>query len=266
MQFLLCNLHNANCAYNAIYAIHTMPIVYTMPFMQYTQCHLYIQCHLCNSHNANCAYNAIYAIHTMPIVHTMPLVLWDNAKYAYNAIYAIHTMPNVQTMPFLQHTQCQLCIQCHLCTQCHFYLVSNAKCAHNATCAAYLALDGCIFGIGWLHIWHWLIVNYCSIFAFVYLYLFCICICIDHHTSLHLYICTYLLGTGSHKEEVTLAWDQGHILYLFLHYLHRQIFIYIMSIDNVIDNEKLSKGGFLYICVSICLMFGETINVCSFKL
>ena len=102
----------------------------------------------------------------MPIVHTMPLVLWDNAKYAYNAIYAIHTMPNVQTMPFLQHTQCQLCIQCHLCTQCHFYLVSNAKCAHNATCVAYLALDGCIFGIGWLHIWHWLIVNYCSIYVY----------------------------------------------------------------------------------------------------
>ena len=104
------------------------------------------------------------------------------------------------------------------------------------------------------------------IFVFIlYLYLFCICICIDHHTSLHLYICTYLLGTGSHKEEETLAWDQGHILYLFLHYLHRQIFIYIMSIDNVIDNEKLSKGGFLYICVSICLIFGETIIVCSLQ-
>ena len=137
--------------------------MHAIPFMQSTQCQLCIQCHICNTHNANCAYNAIYAIHTMPIVHTMPLVLWDNTKYAYNAIYAIHTMPNVQTMPFLQHTQCQLCIQCHLCTQCHFYLVSNAKCAHNATCAAYLALDGCIFGIGWLHIWHWLIVNYCSI-------------------------------------------------------------------------------------------------------
>ena len=70
-----------------------MPFMHTMPFVQFTQCQLCIQCHLCNSHNANCAYNAVYATDTMLIVHTRPFDLLDNANYAYNAIYAIHTMP-----------------------------------------------------------------------------------------------------------------------------------------------------------------------------
>ena len=49
---------NANCAYNPIYVIHTMPIVHTLPFVQphscclSKQCHLCIQCHLCNPYNA----------------------------------------------------------------------------------------------------------------------------------------------------------------------------------------------------------------------
>ena len=54
VQCQLCNSHNANCAYNAVYATDTMLIVHTRPFDLLD--------------NANYAYNAIYAIHTMPFL------------------------------------------------------------------------------------------------------------------------------------------------------------------------------------------------------
>ena len=129
-----------------------------MPILQSTQCHL------CHPHNANCADNANFEIHTMPIVHTMPIMSSDNANYAHNAICAIHTMPIVHTMPIMRHTQCQLCTQCHFCTQCQFCNPHNANCAHNANFAAQLALDGCIIGIVRVQNWHYLALNYCSIF------------------------------------------------------------------------------------------------------
>ena len=67
----------------------------------------------------------------MPNVHIMPFVTKiHNANYAHNAIFTSNPMPNTNTMPIY---------------------------------AAYLALNECIFGIGWLHIWHCLIVNYMGI-------------------------------------------------------------------------------------------------------
>ena len=57
----------------------------------------------------------------MPNVHIMPFVSKIyNANYAHNAIFTSNPMPNTNTMPIY---------------------------------AAYLALNECIFGIGWLHIW-----------------------------------------------------------------------------------------------------------------
>ena len=130
--------------------VHTMTIVHTMPNMLFTQCQLCTQCHICYLHNANCAHNDIFYSRQCQLCTQCHL--------------CIQTMPNVQTMTFVQHTQCQLCRQCHLCTQCHFYWASNANYAHNDNYAAHLALDDCIFGIVLVHIWHWLIVNYSSIY------------------------------------------------------------------------------------------------------
>ena len=38
--------------------------------------------------------------------------------------------------------------------------MDNAKYAHNADCAALLALDCCIFGIVWVHNWHYVSLQY----------------------------------------------------------------------------------------------------------
>ena len=110
--------------------------MHTMPFLQFKQCRLCMQCHLCNTHNAHCACNAICFVIQCQICIQCPLCKPYNAKCANNAISAtysmpiMHTMPFVHTMPFLPRIQCQMCTQCHLCS---------------------------IFGIGWLHIWHWMV-------------------------------------------------------------------------------------------------------------
>ena len=107
----------------------------------------------------------------MPFVRTMPFPSSHNANCAPNAIYAICTMPIVHTMPFMQAIQCHLCTQCQLCTQCHLFRPHNANCAHNANYAAHLALCGCIFGIVWLHIWHYVMLYYiCIVLHVIALY------------------------------------------------------------------------------------------------
>ena len=129
-----------------------MPIMHTMPFVKFPQCQLCIQCRLCTSHNANFAHNAICLITQCQICIQCRLCRPYNAKCANNANCAsytmpiMHTMPFVNTMPFLLDTQCQSCTQCQICS--------------------IFGIGCCIFGVGFLHIWHWLIVNYHGILFF----------------------------------------------------------------------------------------------------
>ena len=127
IQCRFCNSDNSNCACNAIYAIHTMPIVNAMPFVQ-PSWYLSRQCLLCNLCNAHCACNAISAIQTMPIVHAMPFMQYTQCPLCMQCHLFCETMPNMHTMPFVQAIQCQICKQCHLCN------IYNANNAHNAIC------------------------------------------------------------------------------------------------------------------------------------
>ena len=115
--------------------IHKLPILHTMPYMLFTQCQLCIQCHLCNTDNANCAHNAICFVRQCQLCIQCHICNPHNAKCANNAICARYTMPIMHTMPFMHTMPYMLAIQCQLCTQCQF-------------CNT--------FGIGWLHIWHWM--------------------------------------------------------------------------------------------------------------
>merc|ERR1719458_1923952 len=142
--------------------------MHAIPFMQSTQCQLCMQCRLCNTHNAIYTYNAICATHTMPIVHTMPFMQFIQCQLCTQCHLFCETMPNMRTMPFMQSIQCQMCKQCHFCNILNANYAYNAICAHNAIftsypipnvhtmplvyhiwhwMVAYLALDGCIFGI-----------------------------------------------------------------------------------------------------------------------
>ena len=78
------------------------------------------------AHNANCAHNAISYSHAMPNMHAMPIMRSDQTMH-------VHAMP---------------------------FVLDNAKYAHNADCAAYLALYCCIFGIVWVHNWHYVSLQY----------------------------------------------------------------------------------------------------------
>ena len=127
-----------------------MPIMHTMPFVKFPQCQLCIQCRLCTSHNANFAHNAISLVTQCQICIQCRLCRPYNAKCVNNANCASYTMPIMHTMPFVNTMPLWMDTQCQLCTQFQMCSIFGIGC--------------CIFGIGLLHIWHWLIVNYHGIF------------------------------------------------------------------------------------------------------
>ena len=104
----------------------TMPFMHAMPFMQYMQCQLCIQFHLCNTNNAHFACNAVCAIQTMPIVHVMPFMQNTQCPFCMQWHLCNPPMLFKKPMLFMQSLQCQLCIQCHL------WNSHNANYAYNA--------------------------------------------------------------------------------------------------------------------------------------